>query len=317
MSSNHRNRRDGHGDVFGEPCVRSSKALSVITLDLHDGDIPSDITFAAEWLARIEISATFFVPSAMFLQLQYAERLRELDALGHEVGSHAHLHDVVETDALIWGTQSHLGFLEKSNQLFKDFYGRAPLSFRSPAWCPLSPVALDELVRLEYTVDSSATPQRLSFLSSRPFQRAWTLAPRRLHYLRPGLIEVPTSTFAVPLGSPTFLTLRRTLSLAMVYLFFREALLLGESVVTLQFHAGDFNPHSTQCLSYNPLRLSDFLLRRHGGFGFKNHLRTREHSYISAMTQALVHLARQYGCVTLQRLSTLLSVRGNKKRELN
>ena len=112
----------------------SSQALVAVTVDLHQWDDPFDITFSAEWLARAEIRATYFVTSAMFLQKDYAERLRDFAGFGHEVGSHSHLHDPSEMKALVRGKGSQLRFLEHSKNIYEDFYGRSPRSFRSPCW---------------------------------------------------------------------------------------------------------------------------------------------------------------------------------------
>ena len=173
--------------------LQTSSALVAVTVDLHQWDDSFDITFSAEWLARAGIRATYFVTSAMFLQERYAERLRELSIFGHEVGSHSHLHDPNEMNALVRGKKSHLGFLEDSKKIYEDFYGRSPHAFRSPCWCRLGSDALDELQRLGYTVDSSVTPQRLSFTGSYPYEGSWFFASRQMRYLRPGLLEIPTS----------------------------------------------------------------------------------------------------------------------------
>lgn len=281
-----------------------------ITVDLHEGDLSSDITFTAEWLNAIGVPATFFVPSAMLTDQRYADSLRELNTLGHEVGSHTHNHDGSEIDALLNENRVNLRFLTESKQIYEDFYGLSPRSFRSPGWCMLSSVALDELARLGYAVDSSATPQRLSFLSSHPFRGAWTLAPRRVRYIRPGLLEVPTSSFIVPAGSPTFLIIRRFLSLAFVRLLVHEALMLGDRVITLQFHPNDFNPNSTQAPPYGRLRWRDFWLNKYGGLTFKHRLKDVNQKQISQTTHAIIRLVKEYGCHTLACLSAAYRKKG-------
>jgi peptidoglycan/xylan/chitin deacetylase (PgdA/CDA1 family) len=284
--------------------ARAGSALVAITLDLHEGDVPADITHAAEQLVRAGVRATFFVPSTLFYQQRYAERLRDLDKLGHEVGSHTHLHDAAETDALIRGARSQLGFLEISKRIYEDFYGRNPRSFRSPGWCTLGPAALDELQRLGYVVDSSATPQRLGILGSTPFRRAWTFSPRRLYYLRSGLLEVPTSTVLIPANSMAFRIFRRQ-ALVFVRLLLREALSFNNRVVVLQFHPGEFNPHAGHERTSIRLRLRDFVLRKHGGFGFKYHIIEKDSARIRAVVQVCLSLVTKHHCVTLSDVSRL------------
>jgi len=273
-----------------------------ITIDLHESDSPSDITYAANWLAGVGIAATFFVPSAMFDYAKYAERLKDLHDYGHEVGSHTHNHDWTETQALIEGPRERLGFLRVSKSTFEDFYGRSPRSFRSPGWCVLGPAALDELETLGYTVDSSATPQRLSILSSLPYHGAYTLAPRRVRRIRPGLLEVPTSTLLVPAASPTFLIFRHMLSLAFVRMLLLEATALMGRVLTLQFHPEDFSPVAPACTSRSSLRLEDFWLRRYGGLTFKHKLKCNQRAQIVRTTRAIIDL------VGKQRHSTLAAI---------
>ena len=278
-----------------------------VTLDLHQGDEPTDITMAAEWLADAGVAATFLVPSAMLPSQRYSARLRELEALGHEVGTHTHNHDWTEINALMEGGPSRLGFMETSKRLFEDLFGRPPLSFRSAAWCPLGPGALDELQRLGYRVDSSTTPQRLGVLSSHPGRCRWMRMTRQPHFVRPGLLEVPTSTILVPAGAPTFLTLRRALSIGLVRILLAEAHLLGNRVVVLQFHATDFNPVSGEPPVRSRITLKDFVLSREGGFGFKQYLRDTNSARICAMTRALIDLTARHRRMTLAEVARQLA----------
>jgi hypothetical protein len=263
----------------------------VITVDVHYGDVPEDISFAADWLAARAIPATFFIPSAL-LQSGLRDRLRDVVAMGHEVGSHTHHHDLNEMEALIYGSAQRLAFLEASYGTHGDFFGVTPRSFRAPCWCSLGQAALDELQRLGYAVDSSATPQRLSLLGSTPFSRAWTYSPRSPYYLRPGLLEVPTSTALIPAGSSTFQTLRG-LSKQFLQLLLLDARLGTGRVIVLQFHPCDFNPQSSHrtvhAAAYSQrLRISHFWPRRYGGFGFKHFLKETDPERVSRITHDLV-----------------------------
>jgi hypothetical protein len=270
-----------------------------VTIDVHRGDSPGDLAYTGEWLASAGVRATFFVPSALLELRRYRAPLRALPALGHEIGSHTHHHDAGEIDALARGGRGRLAFLARSKRLHEDAFREPPLSFRSPAWCTLGPAALEEIARLGYIVDSSATPQRFGFLSSTPFEDTWTFAPREPRYIRPGLLEVPTSTFLVPAGSPTFLIFRRTLSLAFVSMLLAEARLFPNRVVVLQLHPDDLNPASRHSTSPQPLRPMDFALRRRGGFGFKHHLKERNRSRISGTARAILELVAPARFATL------------------
>jgi len=276
-----------------------------VTVDLHQWDDPFDITFSAEWLARKGIRATFFVTSVMFLQRCHAERLRHLTEFGHEVGSHSHLHDPSEMNDLIRGGRSRLGFLQDSKKMYEDFYGLSPHSFRSPCWCKLGPDALDELQDLGYRVDSSVTPQRLSFMGSYPYEGSWFFASRRLRYLRPGLLEVPSSAFLVPASSTAF-RIMRGLSLHFVRGLLWEAQNFGDRVVTVEFHPEDFNADSKRLWVWNGIKPRDFLLRRIGGFGFRHYLQDSSYRRISNTTESLLQLIEGHRTMTLTEIDQMI-----------
>jgi hypothetical protein len=198
-----------------------------LTFDLHYDDLPEDIVFAAEWFREQQRVATFFVPTAMVCERRYTTALRRLPELGHEVASHGHLHDWTEMDALQSGSGRELRFLEESRDRHAQFFGLLPLAFRSPCWCSLGVNAIEELSQLGYVADSSATPQRLPLLGSRPFEFAWWSSPRGVHELASGLVEIPTSTLLAPAGAPTFLTLRAAGTSVLLSLLELEARCLG------------------------------------------------------------------------------------------
>lgn len=252
---------------------RGDSPSIAFTFDLHDVDLPEDIAFAAEWFHETAGVVTFFVPSALLAEPRYREALRRLPRLGHEVASHGHLHDWSEIEALTSGTPSRLGFLAESRDRHADFFGAAPTAFRSPRWCALGAGTVEELRRLGYVADSSATPQRLPLLSARPFHAGWWSCPRAIHEIAPGLAEVPTSTLLVPAGAPTFLTLRSAGSYLFLSLLEAESRLAHHAPLVLQFHVEDFTPGSRRDRSRGRLSWRDFLPRRRGGFGLKVFLR--------------------------------------------
>ena len=262
---------------------------SCITVDLHSLDLPEDIAFASEWLAGEGVTATFFIPGALLLEPRYASVLRALPGLGHEVANHSHQHDWREADALVTGRG--LGFLGDARALHEDFFRCAPLSFRAPYWSPLASATAAELARLGYQVDSSATPQRLPLLSSRPFAAGWLFTPRRPHALAPGLLEVPTSTFLVPAGGSTFLILRRVTH-AYLALLEAEARWTRDRVLVVQLHVEDLNPATRRVRGFGPPTWHDLVLRRRGGVGLKWALQEHDPQRITPLHHGLVrHLA--------------------------
>lgn len=263
------------------------RVRAAITVDLHGGDDADDIRRSGEWLAERGIAATYFVPTGLLSRADLGAAARHLIGLGHEVGSHGHLHNRDEKEALRWDDAASLSFLGLSKRWFEDALGRSPTSFRSPLWVRVGENALGELWRLGYLVDSSSTPQRLGVLSSYPRDNPWLSAPRRPTFVRGGLLEIPTSAFAVPLGSPAFLTLRRSGSVAFLSLFIIEAAVFRERVVTLQLHAGDFVSEGED-YRRRPRSLADLVPRENWGFGVKHWFRVRDRRRVCEIATALV-----------------------------
>lgn len=280
-----------------------------ITLDLHHGDEPDDILLACEFLAGRGVPATFFIPSALLETREYAAVLRRIPSYGHEAASHTHLHDGREMAALVGGSGADLDFLEHSRGVHEDAFGERPVSFRSPAWCFLGPAAIERLSELGYRVDSSATPQRLGIFSSAPFGNVWTYSPRRPYPLTDTLLEVPTSSFLVPAANPTFATLRRRGSLALVGLLAAEARWRGSRVLNLQFHPGDFAERARGPVPRLPWPSpSDFLLRAQGGFRFRYYVRCLDPARAGQRTRAIFDLLGPAEFVSLAGVAEELTV---------
>jgi len=122
---------------------------------------------------------------------------------------------------------------------------------------------------------------------------------RRVHFLRPGLLEIPTSTLLVPAGSPTFRTLRRRFTLGMLRLLLAEARALGSRAVVAQFHPEDFNPHGTLVRPTRRMQPADFLPMARGGFEFRAFLRDNDSARVNATARASVGLLARRGSVPL------------------
>jgi hypothetical protein len=279
-----------------------TQAAVAVTVDVHRSDRGSDLCAASEMLARAGIRATFFITASLFASREHAGALRALPGLQHEVASHGFVHDWDEVDALVSATHPRqLRFLEDARSAAADFYGFAPTTFRSPVWCPLGAPALDELVRLGYTVDSSATPQRLMMLSSRPFGRGWMFASRAPHYIRPTLLEIPTSTLLVPLASPAFRLFRRRVSALLLSLAICERALFKRRLLTVQFDAADFTGASPERDAWT---FRNLLPKRHGGLSLRSYFQESSPARIRDTTRALL---RQLGFAPACTLAELRS----------
>ena len=290
---------------------KQSLLLAAVTFDLHSHDAPEDWDVSRDTLARLGIRGTFFMPTSLLAQRRYDAPLSALVAAGHEVGSHGHRHDPYEIRALREGRAASIGFLALSRDLLGERLGRAPRSFRSPCWCGVGPHALDELARLGYEVDASATPQRLGLLSSYPRHNPWILAARRPTLPRPGLMEIPTSSFLIPLGSPTLATLRSG-SRAFLRMLEAEARLSG-SVLNIQLHPEDLV--DTPRRKLGPFSLRHLLPFPGDGIRARWYLRTNDASVIRRAALGLLEDVRRHRCLPLSEVrGELLRARDGRDR---
>ncbi len=257
----------------------------LLTFDLHPSDRPADIVACTDWLRAAGRDATYFVPSALLADARLRGALLYARDAGIQIASHSRFHTRDEIDALrLEG--SDLSFLDAAFDEHAQAMGEAPTAFRAPCWTPLTSAALDRIAALGYTVDSSATPQRLALLSSLPFGRAWTMAPRSPYFLRPGLLEIPTSCLGIPLAIPTFMTLRHTLSRAFLKLLQHEARFFGR-VLVLMLHVGDVC-HDAPDYWKKPFAWGDVLPRNHQGLGVKYLLRETRRPHVVDIVLALL-----------------------------
>jgi hypothetical protein len=270
---------------------------AIITFDLHLNDRPRDILTCADRLESAGWTGSFFVPTSMLDRPDFGQPLRELARRGYEIGTHAHRHNGAEQAALRGEGGEGLGFLERSSKTFADFFGRPPRTFRSPCWAWLCPEALDELARLGYHVDSSSTPQRPGLLSSFPFDNRHLLLARAPRFIRPGLLEVPTSTLLVPLGWPTFCTLRKGGSLVLARLLVLEASIRSPLVVVAQFHVSDLAPGEGH-MTRHPFRWRDLVPRARGGIAARRWLRLTDRRRVAEVSVAVMSLMAEGDLVT-------------------
>jgi hypothetical protein len=280
---------------------------SILSFDIHQSDEPRDIDLCAERLESAGRRASFFVPTNMLCLERFRGPLHGLATRGFELGTHSHDHSWTEMEALRKGSRRDLVFLERSADAFADFFGERPRMFRAPCWAHPGDAALDELSRLGYQVDSSVTPQRPGILSSFPGECRNMFSCRAPRFVRPELLEVPTSTLLLPLGWPTFCTLRRTASRLLVDALVREASFRASLVLVAQFHVADLVPAGpplprvTRCWS-------DLLPRKKKGIAARRWLRSTDRAQVaSACATVMGRLAARglttFGAVRAQMIA--------------
>lgn len=285
--------------VPSQPTPKGTSELRAfaLTFDLHHGDLPEDIRRCAMHLEGT--LSTFFVPTGILVGDRYRGALRELARAGHELGTHGHAHDIREIHALREGSRAGTAALRASRELFADCFGVAPRAFRAPAWVRMHPRCIDALHELGYHVDSSSTPQRFGIFSSYPAESPWLFSRRGIHPLRDGLVEVPTSSLVLPLGAPTFQTLRHRASLAFLRAFMLEAALRPDVAVVVQLHVPDFLDDGPASGPHPPFTWRDLLPRNPGGMAFRYRLRERRPERIAATTTAILRALGRFEAMSL------------------
>ncbi|HEY9422790.1 MAG TPA: polysaccharide deacetylase family protein, partial [Thermoanaerobaculia bacterium] len=139
-------------------------------------------------------SATFFILGEVAERLP--ERVQEIAAAGHEVGSHGYLH----IRACERSLKAFREDVKRSKALLEDLTGEPVLGFRAPEWSlrSLGSACLPVVAEAGFLYDSSLSPCPLS-------GRPWN--PKFASRLRwdgagPDLLEFPPLTFAGPLRLP-------------------------------------------------------------------------------------------------------------------
>jgi len=136
-----------------------------------------------ELLRVAGVRGTFFVLG--LLAEKFPDLVAQIAAEGHEVGSHGYSHKAV----FDIGPNAFEDELERSVGLLEDITGKPVRGYRAPDFSitERSLWALDILAARGLEYDSSIFPMKL---------RRYGIdgAPRRIHRLKNGLIEVPMST---------------------------------------------------------------------------------------------------------------------------
>lgn len=272
---------------------------SIPSFDLHLSDRPQDLEASIEYLASAGVKASFFIPGSVIASPPHRTHLRELARQGHELGTHSHRHNDEEMVALRGGERHNLDFLSRCTDEFADFFGFMPRIFRSPCWAYIGDRASDKLADLGYRVDSSSTPQRPGVLSYFPTEHRHLLARRDPHFLPSGLLEVPTSTFLVPLAWPTFCAFRETGTMWFVRMLMLEASIRKPVVIVPQFHVSDFSPdggpvrHDRRCWR-------DLIPKTVGGIRARRWFRLADRGRLVVLCKRVMSVLSENGMTTFQ-----------------
>ncbi len=266
----------------------------LITLDLHKHrELATCVWESAEFFSRHGQRATYFVPAAyvrMFESL--AGTLRQVRSLGHSVGCHG-LNHTPDEDLGGLPPEREFALLKEATVILEDALGEPVTSFRAPSY-RISRHTLPILDELGYKADLSVTPQHFPLFSSTPWSLERLLAPRSPYHpskqspLSRGdlsLLEIPTSCLVMPFAQATILAVPKFACNVMTPLLATEARRFRRAFV-LQLH-----PESVvgkDDWKFPPLRWTDFLPSRSGGFKFRYKFIERDAAKVQTLTLRLL-----------------------------
>jgi len=145
-------------DIDPLSCYYKIYGLGQAPDDLSDVIMRRCVPRFAEMFERRGIHATFFVVGQEVDVDRYngsaratRSQLKELAAAGHEIGNHSYSHpyELARLPPAVVGEQ-----IGRAHELLSDTLGSPIRGFRAPGY-DVSPVMLDELMRMGYAYDSS------------------------------------------------------------------------------------------------------------------------------------------------------------------
>lgn len=170
----------------------------------------------------------------------YPDRMKRLQAQGHEIGCHGLTHeDEEDYDRMPKDLQD--AYIAEAAEKLATLSGAFPRAFRSPR-VKTSAYTLKKLGEHGYWTDSSVCSQRMDLISSNLINVDWLRAPRRSYHphfssaFKPGNLpvwEVPVSAVIVPFISSA-LNVFGLLTMKMLFrLLYAESRLTGKPIVYL------------------------------------------------------------------------------------
>jgi len=175
---------------------RTSTTLAFHAETLHDQRVWKKVERVAEWMAKHNMTATFFVypfPAAVAGK-SISERVQRLGSLGHEIAQHTHFY--AGTKIAKHEKRDDLSQANVIHCLRRDFetlkmFGFQPKGFTAGSWF-VNDVVFDALVELGFVYDCSAQFPGPKTLRSSPNNR-WLRAPQYYSNTHGRLLCFPTT----------------------------------------------------------------------------------------------------------------------------
>ena len=245
------------------------------------GTTASDLDASGEALAVRHIRATYLVLACSLRNTAFVRALTRLLELGHEVGCHGFDHS---EDFVSDPISAQADSLHRSRDMIESKLSTPVRVFRAPAF-RIGRDTVRALEREQFIVDMSVNPQRLCLFSSHPTNVGWMKAPRRPYWMdrrdpnRRGtshVLEIPTSSFMVPLSSTLYQAFGVPAALRFTEALGREAA-RGPGPLVFAGHPEDFRAvpgvrPATRSTRWQGLRWKEFLPAEKGGITLRYRL---------------------------------------------
>lgn len=209
------------------------KCIACITLDLEQdyGDLgycfnhPTYLGFSIlpgiiEFFKKENLPLTCFVQGSILVD--YPEIIDQFKKLDVEFEAHSFSHPTPETI-------NHTSEIRRSQETYRNFFGRNPLGYRSPCGA-INEEMFDQLLKHGFQFDSSVIP------SIRPGVYSALTSPVTPYWINPPLMEFPVAVLSPILRSPISLSYQKFLG--MPYHLLLQIITL-QQVLIFNFHLVD------------------------------------------------------------------------------
>jgi hypothetical protein len=265
----------------------------LLTPDTHGGTTARDLDVSAQALAAYDIRATYLVLAHSLTDSSFARALLRLLEAGHDIGCHGFDHS---EDFAHDSSTTQQATLRRARETIEGAVSKPVRVFRAPAF-RIGRATVRALQREQFIVDMSVNPQRLCLFSSHAANIGWLRAPRAPYRMDVGnpnrrgtsrVIEIPTSSFGVPLASTLYQAFGVRYALRFTAALAREAVVAGRPrPLVFAGHPEDFRGiPAPRPSSRAPLRWDEFVPRPKHGITVRYRLYETDRDVIADMTRA-------------------------------
>ena len=157
-------------------------------LTYKESRVESNTDYILEKLSQYNANATFFILGEV--AEKYPSLVRKIHSLGHEIGSHGYLHNLVYR----YTKEEFIEDVKKSKLILEDILGTSIIGYRAPSWSVNEdiPWFYDSLENLGFLYSSSVFPRK-TYLYGMDNTPRFSYKPN----LNLSILEIPCTTAKV------------------------------------------------------------------------------------------------------------------------